>query len=88
MSMGSMEPTVRAVVDTEPEFQGRERQRAALCMCIGSDTFKLLCSLCSPLKPEECDYEDLESKLDDHVWCEEIGFLRTVPILLLQTGRK
>ena len=29
-----------------------------------SDTFKLLCSLCAPKKPEECMYDALKMKLD------------------------
>ena len=42
-----------------------EKMRAAFCTFIGSDTFKLLCSLCTPKKPEECQYEDLKKKLDE-----------------------
>ena len=29
-----------------------------------SDTFKLLCSLCAPKKPEECMYDTMKMKLD------------------------
>ena len=29
-----------------------------------SDTFKLLCSLCAPKKPEECMYDALKMNLD------------------------
>ena len=38
--------------------------RAAFCTFIGSDAFKLLCSLCAPKKPEECTYDALKTKLD------------------------
>ena len=40
------------------------KMRAAFCFFIGSDTFKLLCSLCAPKKPEECTYNALKTKLD------------------------
>ena len=37
---------------------------AAFCTFIGSETFKLLCTLCAPMKPEECSYVDLKNKLN------------------------
>ena len=37
---------------------------AAFCTYIDSATFKLLCSLCAPRKPEELTFEDLKAKLD------------------------
>ena len=41
-----------------------DKMRAAFCTFIGSDAFKLLCSLCAPKKPEECTYDALKTKLD------------------------
>ena len=41
-----------------------DKMRAAFCIFIGSDAFKLLCSLCAPKKPEECMYSPLKTKLD------------------------
>ena len=41
-----------------------DKTRAAFCTFIGSDSFKLLCSLCTPKKPEECTYETLKAKMD------------------------
>ena len=41
-----------------------DKMRAAFCTFIGSDTFKLLCSLCAPKKPEECTYDALKTKLN------------------------
>ena len=40
------------------------KKRAAFCTSIGSETFKLLCTLCAPAKPEECTYETLKTKLN------------------------
>ena len=40
------------------------KQRAALCTYIDSSTFKLLCSLCAPKKPEELTFAQLKAKLD------------------------
>ena len=40
------------------------KQRAAFCTYIDSSTFKLLCSLCAPNKPEELSLEQLQAKLD------------------------
>ena len=40
------------------------KMRAVFCTCIGSNAFKLLCSLCAPKKPEECTYETLKAKMD------------------------
>ena len=40
-----------------------DKMRAAFCTFIGSDAFKLLCSLCAPKKPEECTYDTLKTKL-------------------------
>ena len=40
------------------------KQRAAFCTYIDSSTFKLLCSLCAPNKPEELSLEQLLTKLD------------------------
>ena len=39
------------------------KKRAAFCTFIGSETFKLLCTLCAPAKPEESSYDTLKSKL-------------------------
>ena len=41
-----------------------DKMRAAFCIFIGSDAFKLLCSLCAPKKPEKCTYDTLKTKLD------------------------
>ena len=41
-----------------------DKTRAAFCTFIGSNSFKLLCSLCAPRKPEECSYETLKAKMD------------------------
>ena len=38
--------------------------QATFCTFIGSDAFKLLCSLCAPKKPEEFTYDTLKMKLD------------------------
>ena len=40
------------------------KKRAAFCTFVGSETFKLLCTLCMPAKPEECTYETLKTKLN------------------------
>ena len=40
------------------------KKRAAFCTFIGSETFKLLCTLCMPKKPEECTYVELKDKLN------------------------
>jgi len=40
------------------------KQHAALCTYIDSPTFKLLCSLCAPKKPEELTFAQLKAKLD------------------------
>ena len=40
------------------------KKRAAFCTFIGSETFKLLCTLCAPEKPEESSYKTLKEKLD------------------------
>ena len=39
------------------------RKHAAFCTFIDSETFKLLCTLCTPKKPEECTYVELKNKL-------------------------
>ena len=44
--------------------QSASKMRAAFYTSIGSDAFKLLCSLCAPNKPEDCSYEALKTKLD------------------------
>ena len=41
-----------------------DKKRAAFCTFIGSETFKLLCTLCAPKKPEECSYAVLKDKLN------------------------
>ena len=41
-----------------------DKKRAAFCMYIDSATFKLLCSLCAPKKPEELTFEAMKAKLD------------------------
>ena len=40
------------------------KQRAALCTYIDSSTFKLLCSLYAPKKPEKLTFAQLKAKLD------------------------
>ena len=40
------------------------KKREAFCKYIDSATFKLLCSLCAPRKPEEINFEELKAKLD------------------------
>ena len=40
------------------------KKRAAFCTYIDSATFKLLCSLCAPKKPEELTFDQLKAKLD------------------------
>ena len=41
-----------------------DKKRAAFCTYIGSNAFKLLCTLCALKKPEECTYDALKMKLD------------------------
>jgi len=41
-----------------------DKKRAVFCTLIGSDTFKLLCTLCTPKRPEEESYDDLRTKLN------------------------
>ena len=41
-----------------------DKKRAAFCTYIDSATFKLLCSLCAPKKPEELTFEAMKAKLD------------------------
>ena len=40
------------------------KKRAAFLIFIDSNSFKLLCSLCAPTKPEECSYTTLKEKLN------------------------
>ena len=40
------------------------KKRAAFLTFIDSNSFKLLCSLCAPTKPEECSYTTLKEKLN------------------------
>ena len=40
------------------------KKRAAFLTFIDSSSFKLLCSLCAPTKPEDCEYTTLKEKLD------------------------
>ena len=40
------------------------KMHAAFLTSIGSNTFKLLCSLCAPKKPKECTYAALKDKLN------------------------
>ena len=52
--------SIRPVVKISSYAEGKnapDKTSAALCTFIGSDAFKLLCSLCSPKKPEECTYK-------------------------------
>ena len=42
----------------------KAKQRAAFCTYIDPSTFKLLCSLCAPNKPEELSLKQLQAKLD------------------------
>ena len=37
---------------------------SAFCTCIGSEAFKLLCSLRVLKKPKECTYETLKAKME------------------------
>ena len=41
-----------------------DKMRAAFCTFIKSDAFMLLCSLCTPKKPEVCSYKTLKAKMD------------------------
>ena len=41
-----------------------DKTRAVFCTFIGSNSFKLLCSLFAPKKPEGCTYENLKAKMD------------------------
>jgi len=40
------------------------KKQAALCIYVGSSTFKLLCSLCAPDKSKGASSADLKEKLD------------------------
>ena len=42
----------------------KAKMRATFCTFIGLAAFKLLCSVCSPKKPEECTYDTLKTKMD------------------------
>ena len=48
------------------------KMRAAFLTSIGSSTFKLLCSLCAPRKPEECTYASLKEKLNSQFGIEKL----------------
>ena len=48
------------------EEQTAHKSKAAFCTYIGSETFRLLCSLCALTKPEECTYKELHEKMDAH----------------------
>ena len=41
-----------------------DKMRTTFCTFIGSNIFKLLCSLCALKKPEECTDDALKTKLD------------------------
>ena len=42
----------------------QRREQLFVLTYVGSETFTLLCSLCTPGKPEDCTYEALKQKLD------------------------
>ena len=48
------------------------KKRAAFCTYIDTTTFKLLCSLCAPKKPEELTFEQLKAKLDTQYGTKKI----------------
>ena len=48
----------------------------AFCTFIGSETFKLLCTLCVPAKLEECSYETLKTKLNSQFGVEKLVFAK------------
>ena len=48
------------------------KKRAAFCTYIDTATFKLLCSLCAPKKPEELPFEQLKAKLDSQYGTKKI----------------
>ena len=50
------------------------KKRAAFCTSIGSETFKLLCTLCAPVKPKECTYEILKTKLNSQFGVKKLVF--------------
>ena len=49
-----------------------EKKPAVFCMYIDSATFKLLCSLCAPKKPEEPTSDKLQFKLDTQFGTKKI----------------
>ena len=62
-----MELTIRPVVKISPYSKSKnaaDEMLTVFCTFIGSDVLKLLCSLCSTKKPEECAYDDLKTKID------------------------
>ena len=64
-----------------------DKKRAVFCTLIGSDlTFKLLCTLCTPKRPEEETYDDLRTKAQQTVWSKETRLGRTLPFLFVQTA--
>ena len=52
------------------------KKRAVFCTFIGLQTFKLLCTLCTPTRPEDCSYEDLKAKLNRQL----AGIRRTISL--------
>ena len=50
------------------------KKRAAFCTFIGLQTFKLLCTLCTPTRPEDCSYEDLKTKLNRQFGTKKLVF--------------
>ena len=56
-------------------------------MYIDSVTFKLLCSLCAPKKPEELTFEAMKAKLDSQYGTKKL-VLAEISILQLQRDRQ
>ena len=48
------------------------KKHAAFCTYIDTATFKLLCSLCAPKKPEELPFEQLKAKLNSQYGTKKI----------------
>ena len=64
-----MESPFRTMVATQSVFhrrrcRGEEASSSLHVAIMGSSTFKLLCSLCAPDKPEDTSYANLKEKLD------------------------
>ena len=64
------------------------KKRAAFCTFIDSETFKLLCTLCTPKKPEECTYVELKDKLNKQFRTKKLVLAECYPFYAYKQHKK